>query len=125
MKTRSDPRHIARVKSMQSLYTYAFDEKTKDSRVSPIISHLPRIDTYIAKSAPAFPLEKIARVDLAILRLAVYELLVAKKNPPKVIIDEAVELAKEFGNDTSGSFINGVLGTILESEGLDGRSKSH
>lgn len=87
-----------------------------------LVKHLSKIDTIIAKSAPVFPVDKIAKVDLAILRLAVYELLFEKKNPPKVIIDEAVELAKEFGNDTSSSFINGVLGTVLEKEALYGRT---
>lgn len=99
---------------MQSLFSFAFHEnKATRSHISPIIRYLPTIDAVISKSAPAFPVSKIARVDLAILRLAVYELLIAKKNPPKVVIDEAVELAKEFGGDTSGSFVNGVLGSVL------------
>ena len=76
--------------------------------------HQQKIDKTISDAAPEWPLEKVAKVDLAILRLAVYELLIVKSEPPKVIIDEAVELAKEFGNDSSGSFINGVLGTVLK-----------
>ena len=72
------------------------------------------IDEKIAHVAPEWPLPKISKIDLAILRLAVTE-LVEKKEPPKVIIDEAVELAKQFGNDNSAKFVNGVLGTILKS----------
>jgi len=60
-----------------------------------------------------WPVDKLNKIDLAILRLAIYE-LERKKTPPKVIIDEAVELAKEFGGENSPSFINGVLGTIYK-----------
>ena len=60
-----------------------------------------------------WPIEKINRIDLAILHLSIYELL-NEKTPPKVVIDEAVELAKEFGSEASGSFVNGVLGTVYE-----------
>ena len=99
---------------MQSLFSFDFSHNpsTAEIAVDPIIKHLQKIDKAIAKAAPAFPVDKIAKVDLAILRLAVFELVFEKKNPPKVVIDEAVELAKEFGNDTSGSFVNGVLGTV-------------
>ncbi|MEK7166169.1 MAG: transcription antitermination factor NusB [Patescibacteria group bacterium] len=79
-----------------------------------ILNHVAELDTAIGTAAPAWPLPKVARVDLSILRLAAYELLIEKKEPPKVIINEAIELAKEFGGDTSSSFINGVLGTILK-----------
>jgi N utilization substance protein B len=54
------------------------------------------------------------KIDLAILRLAVFELIIENSQPPKVIIDEAVELAKEFGSESSSKFVNGVLGTILK-----------
>lgn len=117
MKKQNDPRHLSRIKIMQTLFSLSFQQKQKISKgehTSSIIANLPRIDRIIGQSAPAFPIVKIAKVDLAILRLAVFELLVAKKNPPKVIIDEAVELAKEFGGDTSSSFVNGVLGDILK-----------
>lgn len=89
-----------------------------------ITKHLVRIDKLIEKSAPAFPVDKVAKIDLAILRLAVYELLFAKKTPPKVVIDEAVEMAKEFGADTSSSFVNGVLGDILTKKETHGRKSS-
>lgn len=71
------------------------------------------LDKIIEKAAPAWPIEKLNKIDLAVLRLAVYELKY-KKTPPKVVIDEAVELAKEFGGENSPSFINGVLGTIYQ-----------
>lgn len=74
------------------------------------------LDNYIKQSATEFPIEKINKIDLAILRLAIYELTVEKKEPPHVIVDEAVELAKEFGNDTSPAFVNGVLGKIIKVE---------
>jgi N utilization substance protein B len=71
---------------------------------------LTLIDKTIEKSAPEFPIDKINRTDLAILRLAVYELLIEKKEPAKVIIDEAVELAKEYGGETSPSVYKRGLG---------------
>ena len=72
------------------------------------------IDQKIAKAAPEYPIEKINKTDLAILRLAVYELLLEKSQPAKVIIDEAVELAKEYGGDSSPAFVNGALGKLIE-----------
>lgn len=78
-----------------------------------IIEHIGKIDEVIHTDAPKWPLDKINKVDLAILRCAIWELLFQDKTPPKVVIDEAVELAKEFGTDTSSSFINGVLGSII------------
>ncbi len=105
---------------MQSLFSLSFHDKKANigrNQVGDIIKHIARIDKFIEKSAPAFPVDKIAKTDLAILRLAVYELLFIKKTPPKVVIDEAVEMAKEFGADTSSSFVNGVLGNILTKKG--------
>ena len=81
---------------------------------APIIANLKSIDSEINISAPEWPLERINKIDLAILRLAIYELLLEKSQPPKVIIDEAIELAKEFGAESSAPFINGVLGDILK-----------
>lgn len=75
-----------------------------------------RLDPRIEQTAPEWPLEKLNKTDLAILRLALYELLIEKKEPEKVIIDEAVELAKEIGSEASPSFVNGVLGTIVNKE---------
>lgn len=120
MKKHADPRHQARIKTMKSLFSFAF-QPVKNTGISRIVKHLPYIDAIIAKSAPEFPVEKIAKVDLAILRLAIYELLIEKRNPPKVIIDEAIELAKEFGGDSASAFVNGVLGTVLQKEFAYGR----
>ncbi len=79
-----------------------------------MIKNLDLIDKEILVAAPEWPLERINKIDLVILRLAVYELLIQKNEPPKVIIDEAVELAKEFGSENSAPFVNGVLGTIFK-----------
>lgn len=73
---------------------------------------LPDIDTRLASAAPAWPLSQMARVDKSILRLAIYELLYRADVPDRVAINEAIELAKVFGHDTSARFVNGVLGTI-------------
>lgn len=115
MKTPSDPRHIKRIKLVQEIFAYSFrpvPAPLTDS-AKKIQTFFPQIDALIMKAAPQFPIEKIAKIDVAILRLAVYELLFLKKEPPKVVIDEAIELAKEFGADGSPPFINGVLGTIF------------
>lgn len=113
MKTAQDPRHQKRITCMQKLFSASFGN-TPDQEIAHIWSTIPRIDPYITTSAPDWPINKIARIDLAILRLAVYELLIENTEPEKVIVDEAVELAKSFGNTTSASFINGALGGILE-----------
>lgn len=70
------------------------------------------IDGLIVPAAPEWPIEQIAKIDKAILRIAVYELVIKRDVPPKVAINEAVELAKAFGGENSSKFINGVLGTI-------------
>ena len=69
------------------------------------------LDETIQPIAPEWPIDQIARVDRTILRMAVYELTESKDVPPKVVINEAVELAKAFGSDNSSKFVNGVLGT--------------
>ncbi len=119
MKKANDPRHIRRIKIMQSLFAQSFSENQDKDRseymdkVLKIKSFIPQIDPLIEKAAPQFPIEKIAKIDAAILRLSVYELLFEKKEPEKVVIDESVELAKQFGGEGSPSFINGVLGNLL------------
>jgi len=75
---------------------------------------LPEIDACIKQYALRFPIEKIARSDLAILRLAVWELRFGKIAPPKAVVNEAIELAKEFGGDQSFRFVNGVLGKVIK-----------
>lgn len=100
---------------MRALFAWSFQKRKVENRlVKLILENLGKIDQAIAHCAPEWPIEKIGKIDLAILRLAIYELTVAKTEPPKVIIDEAVELAKEFGGETTPSFVNGVLGTVLK-----------
>lgn len=114
MKTPLDPRHQKRINLMQQLFSLSFDQNQKTKDITDIIKNLQLLDQKIQASAPEWPTEKIAKIDLAILRLATYELLVDKSQPPKVVIDEAIEIAKEFGNPNSPKFINGVLGTIVK-----------
>lgn len=101
---------------MKALFAESFTHQpTLPSEAKKILLSVRQIDKKIQKSATAWPIEKLNKIDLAILRLAVYEL--KKTNtPPKVIIDEAVELAKEFGSESSSSFVNGVLGTIYKKD---------
>lgn len=112
MKTSYDPRHQRRQHIVQELFSTEFHKQEVSLESREIIKHTKFIDEQIQKAAPDFPVNKINRVDLAILRLATYELLIDKKAPQNVVIDEAVELAKEFANETSPAFVNGVLGHI-------------
>lgn len=115
MKTPFDPRHIRREKAIKALFGYSFKEaEIKNKFAQAVVKKRRQIDKIIAEAAPEWPIEQINRVDLAILRLAVYELVIRPKEPPKVIIDEAVELAKKYGSEKSPSFVNGVLGTIFK-----------
>lgn len=115
MKNASDPRHTARQKIVEGLFSQSFlAQKTHNDKVAAILKKLTEIDRVIKKVAPEFPVEKINKVDLAILRLGVYEIEFEKKQPPKVIIDEAIELAKEYGADSSPGFINGALGKLIK-----------
>ena len=116
MKTPDDPRHVRRQILVQQLFKIEFHKQNISQNAKKIMKHKDEIDKSIAKYAPEFPIEKINRVDLAILRLALYEMLVEKTEPKNVIIDEAIELAKEFGGKTSANFINGVLGGIMKNE---------
>jgi len=83
-----------------------------DNLVWGVIKNKEQLNQIIAPAAPEWPIEQIALVDLIILRMGIYELLFAKEVPPKVAINEAVELAKAFGGQNSSRFINGVLGTV-------------
>jgi len=123
MKRKTDPRHLTRVSAFKSLFSSEF-VKGKISRGTTlpgvVLKHKGQIDKLIAKSAPAWPIEQISPVDLAILRLSIYELVYQpKKEPFKVIVDEAVEIAKEYGNESSGAFVNGVLGSIIKSKAIN------
>ncbi len=80
--------------------------------VKGVLEHRNQIDEVIRKTAPQFPLEQIAVVDRNILRLAIYEILIDNKVPMRAAINEAVELAKDFGGENSPRFVNGVLGSV-------------
>lgn len=129
-------RHLARSVAMQSLFEWDFRggptaalpaitahnlkefapglEKDEFSQklVAGVIDNLPAIDGAIVHYAPSWPLNQITIVDRNILRLGVYELKFNKEVPPKVAINEAIELAKSFGGPSSGKFVNGVLGSM-------------
>lgn len=112
MKTPLDPRHKKRQKTVEGLFKIDFHKQPTDNYTKTIMLNKKLIDKKIEAAAPEFSIDKINRVDLAILRLAVYELLIEKTQPVKVIIDEAVELAKEYGGESSPSFVNGALGNL-------------
>lgn len=118
MKTATDPRHRQRIKLFQKLYSSTY-QPTPDSDVEHIWSKRELIDPLISQAAPEWPLDKLNPVDLAILRLAVYELTIDKQAPYKVVIDEAVEMAKEFGGEKSAPFVNGALGSLVKNIGLE------
>jgi len=84
--------------------------------VNRVVEYLPKIDKIIEKAAPEWPVSQIPIVDRNILRIGLYELLYSDKEevPPKVAINEAIELAKSFSGKTSGKFVNGVLGTVFK-----------
>lgn len=117
-----DKRHERRIKIVQNLYAKSFQGEAhitypnmEEKEVSDsILANKESLDEHISTNAPKYPLDKIAKIDLSILRLALYELLISKQEPVKVVINEAVELAKEMGNERSYAFINAVLGSILK-----------
>jgi len=131
-------RHLSRSIAMQSLYEWDFAGKKKEDLdkivekniiefgpgledkdfiwelVRGVIKKISSIDKIIEKAAPEWPIDQITIVDRNVLRIGLYELLYGNKEdvPPKVAINEAIELAKTFGGESSGKFINGVLGTV-------------
>ena len=116
MKTKTDPRHIRRRELVKALYTESFTGQSRHKvLLKELLEKKDEIDKKIETAAPSWPVNNLNKIDLAILRLAIFE-LEEGKNPPKVVIDEAVELAKEFGSENSPSFVNGVLGTIYKRE---------
>lgn len=133
-------RHLSRSIVLQSLYEWDFSGK-KPENLEPIVErniqefgpgledksfvwqiingvilHIKDLDIIIEKAAPEWPIEQITIVDRNVLRIGLFELLYADKEevPPKVAINEAIELAKNFGGESSGKFINGVLGTVFK-----------
>lgn len=85
--------------------------------VAGVAANLDALDTIIRQTAPNWPLDQMSRIDVGILRLGIYEMTMDGKVPQKVAINEAVELAKLFGSDSSGRFVNGVLGTVSKQPG--------
>lgn len=79
-------------------------------------AHREQIDALIGRYAPEWPVDQIAIIDRNVLRISIYELLMRQDTPTKVAINEAVELAKQFGSDSSGRFVNGVLGSLVAKE---------
>lgn len=134
-------RHLGRIVALQTLYEQDFRREAGDSSfdlnsvlkrniaryeetvddvffieelVKGVAAHEAELDEKLRPLAPEWPIEQIARMDRVVLRMGLYELLYAKDVPPKVVINEAVELAKAFGGDNSSKFVNGVLGTALK-----------
>ncbi|MFH1610486.1 MAG: transcription antitermination factor NusB [Patescibacteria group bacterium] len=129
-------RHLSRTIAMQTLYEWDFNHRSQklqtvlehsireqgvglqdtsfiEALVKGVTKNLNDIDEIITKYAPDWPIEKMTVVDRNVLRLGIYELkFTENKIPPKVVINEAIEMAKTFGGDSSGKFINGVLGAI-------------
>lgn len=94
--------------------------------INGVMEHVEKINEIIVKCAPEWPLEQITLVDRNVLRIGIYELLWGKREevPPKVAINEAIELGKNFGGESSGRFVNGVLGTIYREIGEPGKDET-
>ena len=92
------------------------DQKYMREKYAHVLEHLKEIDALLNETSKGWKTKRMSRVDLTALRLAVYELKFDTDVPTGVAINEAVELAKRFGGDTSGSFVNGILGKIANSE---------
>lgn len=142
-------RHLSRSIVVQSLFETDFNSKGNDeameiflrnaqefapgmgdfsfmeSLMKNVLQKKPDLDRIITKAAPDWPIEKISVVDRNILRIGLYELIFAdhKEVPPKVAINEAIELAKTFGGDTSSKFVNGVLGAVYKEMGEPGKDE--
>ncbi len=93
--------------------TYSFVTKL----VEGVSHHRRQIDSVIEQHAPAFPVDQMAPVDRIVLRIALYEILFSSDTPLKVVINEAVELAKRFGGDAAPRLVNGVLGSVADTDG--------
>ena len=146
-------RHLGRIVALQTLYEFEFRKEVRDDTVdqadiltrnlekyessvddidfvknlvSGVLNRVAELDDLLRPLAPEWPLEQIARIDRAVLRIGLYELMFSEESvPPKVVINEAVELAKTFGSDNSGKFVNGVLGTAYRTlvEESDGKNR--
>lgn len=117
----TDPRHLKRVDQLEKLFAATFTADTLNraletaSDISPILQNLDELDAAIQTVAPERPLHFINKIDLAILRLIVFESK-HKKTPKRVLVDEAIELAKTYGSENSSKFINGALAKLLLTE---------
>ena len=130
-------RHLSRTIAMQSLYEWDFNDRMGNllditnvnvkqfapgledptfifDLINGVLKNIKEIDEIIVKTAPEWPLEQITVIDRNILRIGIYELKFGREVPPKVAINEAVELGKAFGGESSGKFVNGVLGTLYK-----------
>jgi N utilization substance protein B len=136
MKKENDPRHEARRIALAVLFGQSFGSQNTNNLlplakklvgegqnfdgellnliIEGVNTNQETIDQIIKISAPEWPIEQIARVDLIALRIAIFELYIAQNVPKKVAINEAIELSKEFGGESSGKFVNGVLGTVVK-----------
>lgn len=117
-----DDSDIEEVKSRNiAEYQNDVDEAFVNFLVDGIEKKLDEIDKVISDSAPEWPIEQISLIDKTVLRLAIFELLYSENVPTKVAINEAVELAKQFGGENSSKFINGVLGTVFDNHNLQNK----
>ena len=111
-----DQRHEKRIRRFQALFAFAFGKETYEpsfeSYIEQFKEHQAQIDEQIKTAAPEWPIEQMNNVDLAVLRSTLLE-VITKKTPKKVVINEAIEIAKDFGTDSSPKFVNGVLGKLL------------
>lgn len=134
-------RHLGRVITLQTLYEFTFREECNDKSADlnkvlkrnigrykaelddksfveklakGVVKDSAKLDEILQPIASDWPLEQISKIDLCVLRMGAYELINNHDVPPKVAINEAVELAKSFGGDNSSKFINGVLGTLIK-----------
>ena len=113
----------ARLRAEETLTQEALD--FSDELVKGVLQHKPQLDSLIKKFASAFPVEQMSIVDRNILRLAMFEILFSDKTPLKVAINEAIELAKSFGSESSSRLVNGVLGVVARERSrrqADGRT---
>lgn len=144
-------RHLGRIISLQTLYEQDFRRSAGDKGfdleevlrrnigryeatvddtefierlVSGVAAREKELDAILQPVAPEWPIEQIARMDRVVLRMGLYELLYMPQVPPKVVINEAVELAKAFGSENSSKFVNGVLGTVLRQRDGETQEKS-
>lgn len=147
--SRNEPKHIARLLAVQYLFTYfqnekddvshlyfepnsllgeleknKYDTKLYESIIDGVIKHKDEIDTVVQELAPAWPIDQINPINLIILRTSIWEAFISEMTPPKIVIDEAIELDKGLSTIESSSFINGVLANIYSNEDIKAKLRS-